>query len=123
VDVSYKWPSGGFLSTTGDLARFGQAMLAGKLLRPATRDLLWTPMQTTDGKSTGYGIGWNIQADSLGRRRIFHTGGSMGAISILAIYPDQHLVVAITDNSDHSLNGLATRLATWYALGGKAATR
>ena len=47
----------------------------------------------------------------------------MGAISILAIYPDQHLVVAITDNSDHSLNALATRLASWFTAGGKAVTR
>jgi CubicO group peptidase (beta-lactamase class C family) len=123
VDVSYKWPSGGFLSTTDDLARFGQAMLDGKLLKPATRDLLWTPMHTNDGKSTGYGIGWNIQTDSLGRRRIFHTGGSMGAISILAVYPEQRLVVAITDNSDHSLNALAARLAAWYAAAAKAGGR
>jgi len=122
VDVSYKWPSGGFLSTTDDLARFGQAMLDGRLLKPATRDLLWTPMHTADGKSTGYGIGWNIQADSLGRRRIFHTGGSMGAVSILAIYPDQRLVVAVTDNSSRSLNALAARLATWYAPPVKKAT-
>ena len=47
----------------------------------------------------------------------------MGAISILAVYPEQRLVVAITDNSDRSLNALAARLAAWYAAGGKTAAR
>jgi serine beta-lactamase-like protein LACTB, mitochondrial len=119
VDNSYKWPSGGFLSTTDDLARFGQAMLDGRLLTPGTRELMWTPMHLRDGTATGYGLGWTLGTDAAGRRRIFHTGGSMGAVSILALYPDQHLVVAITVNSDNGLNGLAARLASWYAEEGR----
>lgn len=115
VDNSYKWPSGGFLSTPDDLARFGEAMLEGRLLRPGTRAVMWTPMTTRDGQETGYALGWGVGTDQAGRRRISHTGGSMGAVSILAIYPDQRLVVAITDNSDTGLNALAQRIAGWYA--------
>lgn len=115
VDNSYKWPSGGFLSTTDDLARFGQAMLEGKLLSPGMRAMMWTPMTTRDGKETGYALGWGVGTDSDGRRRISHTGGSMGAVSMLALYPDQRLVVAIIDNSDTGLNALAQRIASWYA--------
>jgi serine beta-lactamase-like protein LACTB, mitochondrial len=44
VDNTYKWPSGGFLSTAEDLARFGDRLLRGELLRPGTVALLWTPM-------------------------------------------------------------------------------
>lgn len=116
VDNSYKWPSGGYLSTTGDMARFGLAMLEGRLLSGATRALVWTPMRTRDGRDTGYGLGWQVGTDQAGRRRIFHTGGSMGGVSILAIYPDQDLVVAIAVNSDNGLNGLAARIAAWYSM-------
>lgn len=115
VDNSYKWPSGGYLSTTGDLARLGQAMLEGRLLAPATWTLVLTPMRTRGGTDTGYGIGWQTGRDQAGRRRYFHTGGSMGGVSILAVYPDQRLVVAIAVNSDNGLNGLAARIAAWYA--------
>jgi CubicO group peptidase (beta-lactamase class C family) len=114
VDNSYKWPSGGYLSTTEDLARWGAAMLDGKLLRPATRDLLWTPMTTRDGKSTGYGMGWTVREDSFGRRQVLHTGGSMGGTAILLLYPEQRLVLAILVNSDNTLNDLASRIAGWY---------
>lgn len=119
VDNSYKWPGGGYLSTTEDLAQWGAALLDGRLLRPATRDLLWTPMTTRDGKSTGYGIGWSIRSDSLGRRQAFHTGGSMGGTAILLLYPEQRLVLAMLVNSDETLNDLARRIAGWYLDAGR----
>ncbi len=115
VDNSYKWPSGGFLSTTEDLARFGQALLDGKLLTAATREMMWTPMPLRDGTATSYGVGWNVGTDQQGRRYVAHTGGSIGGISVLALYPDQHLVVAIAVNTDKGLNALTGRVATWYA--------
>ncbi len=115
MDNSYKWPSGGFLSTTEDLARFGQAMLDGKLLSDGTRQMMWTPMPLRDGKRTTYGLGWGIGTDPQGRRRISHTGGSMGGTTILALYPDEKIVVAIAANTDKGLNALAGRVATWYA--------
>lgn len=114
VDNSYKWPSGGFLSTTEDLARFGQAMLDGRLVAERTREMMWTPMRTVGGTDTGYGLGWGVGTTATGLRRIGHTGGSMGAISVLALYPDEQLVVAITVNSDNGLNALANRIAAWY---------
>ena len=58
VDNSYKWAGGGFLSTTEDLAQFGEVMLEGTLLKPATVKMLWTPQRTSDGKATDYGMGW-----------------------------------------------------------------
>ena len=119
VDNSYKWPSGGFLSTTEDLARFGQALLDGKLLTAATREMMWTPMPLRDGTATTYGIGWGVDADAQGRRRMSHTGGSIGGVSLLALYPDQDLVVAITVNTDKGgMNALAGRVAGWYAAEG-----
>jgi serine beta-lactamase-like protein LACTB, mitochondrial len=111
VDNTYKWAGGGFLSTTEDLARFGQRLLEGKVLRPKTVELLWTSMQTADGTPTEYGIGWTVERDSLGRRRVRHSGGSIGGTAHLVIYPDDRLVVAALVNSDYTFIGALHRYA------------
>jgi len=111
VDNSYKWAGGGYLSTTEDLARFGQAMLDGTLLKPATVQQMWTAQRTRDGKSTDYGIGWGVERDSSGRRRISHSGSSVGGTAFLVIYPDQKLVVALLVNSDQTFVRATPRIA------------
>jgi CubicO group peptidase (beta-lactamase class C family) len=111
VDNSYKWAGGGFLSTTEDLARFGQAMLDGTLLRPATTQTLWTSQRTRDGKETKYGIGWSVDRDRAGRRRVAHSGGSVGGTAYLLLYPEQQLVVAVLVNSDRTFVGATPRIA------------
>jgi serine beta-lactamase-like protein LACTB, mitochondrial len=102
VDNVYKWPSGGFVSSAEDLARFGDHLLRGDLVRPETLKLLWTSMRTADGKETEYGVGWIVETDSLGRRRVRHSGGSVGGTAQLIIYPEQRVVVALLVNSDYT---------------------
>jgi CubicO group peptidase (beta-lactamase class C family) len=114
ADNSYKWAGGGFLSTTEDLAEFGDALLRGRLLRPETVKLLWTSQRTTAGTETRYGIGWSVETDSAGRRRISHGGGSVGGTAFLVIYPDQELVLALLVNSDSTFVGAASRIAEWF---------
>lgn len=100
VDNSNKWAGGGFLSTTDDLVRFGIAHLSGRFLTNETIQMLWTSQVTADGEATGYGIGWFIEVDSNGRTVIKHTGGSVGGVTVLRIYPDYELVIAIVTNTD-----------------------
>ncbi len=100
VDQSNKWAGGGYLSTTPDLALFGDAMITGKIVKPATLDLLWTSQHTTDGKPTGYGIGWSVATDSAGRQVVRHSGGSDGGTALLVLYPKQRMVFAFLFNSD-----------------------
>jgi CubicO group peptidase (beta-lactamase class C family) len=111
VDNSYKWAGGGFLSTAEDLAQFGQQMLDGRLLHPATVALLWTSQHTADGKATDYGIGWDVEQDSAGHRRISHSGGSVGGTARLVIYPDERLIVAVLVNSDRTFIAALPRYA------------
>lgn len=114
VDNSYKWAGGGFLSTTEDLARFGRKLLEGKLLQPATRDLLWTSQQTREGNATGYGMGWRSGRDAAGRQWVGHTGGSVGGTANLLIYPEQHLIIAVLVNSDQTFISAAPRIAELF---------
>jgi serine beta-lactamase-like protein LACTB len=100
VDNSNKWAGGGFLSTTEDLALFGDEMITAKILKPQTVDLLWTSQRTPDGKDTGYGLGWFVSKDSAGRQVVRHSGGSDGGTALLVLYPKQRMVFAFLFNSD-----------------------
>jgi serine beta-lactamase-like protein LACTB, mitochondrial len=98
IDLSDRLPSGGFLSTADDLARFGSAFLIDGFLKPETRTLMFTSQKTTDGKETGVGLGWRIGKDAQGRRIWHHGGDSIGGRAFLLIYPEQKIVVAILTN-------------------------
>ena len=98
VDNSYKWASGGFLSTPEDLVRFGSAHLQPGFLTRASLDALFTSQKTSDGKETGYGLGWEVKKDKSGHPLWFHSGGSVGGTSILLIEPESRMVLAVTAN-------------------------
>ena len=100
VDNSNKWAGGGFISTTQDLARFGQAMLEAKVLKRPTVQAMWTPQRTADGKPTTYGIGWAVTTDSTGRTSYSHSGGSVGGTALLVVYPREQVVFAFLFNGD-----------------------
>ncbi len=111
VDNSYKWAGGGFVSTAEDLVLYANALLEGRLLKPETLRLLWTSQKTADGKETMYGMGWSVDRDKRGRRRVRHSGGAQGGTANLVIYPDEGLVVAMIVNSDESFTGKALQIA------------
>ncbi len=114
VDNSYKWAGGGFLSTTEDLARFGQAMLDDMLLRAETFRMLTTSQRTLDGEPTNYGIGWSTRRDAKGRTALSHSGGSTGGTAYLVIYPEQKLVVAVLANGDSPFVGVTPQIAQMF---------
>lgn len=115
VDNSYKWAGGGYVSTPSDLVHFSLELLNGELLRPETVEILWTSQRTNDGGETGYGMGWSIGRDADERRVVSHTGGSVGARSMLLIYPDEHVAVAITTNLEGVRFGsLAQTIASYF---------
>ncbi len=97
VDNSVKWAGGGFLSTASDLVRFGSGLLAGKLLKPETLQLLFTSQHTKSGEETHYGIGWRV-GERLGRTFVWHTGGAVGGSSVLVLLPEAQVVVALITN-------------------------
>jgi CubicO group peptidase (beta-lactamase class C family) len=98
-DLSGRWPSGGFLSTTGDLARLGRAMLAPGLLDAASLQTMLTPQILTSGARTSVGIGWRIGRDSGGRQYAHHGGSSNGGSAFLLVYPVEQIVVALASNA------------------------
>lgn len=97
--LSGRWPSGGYLSSTDDLARLGRSVLAPGLLREESLATLLTPQRLSSGTPTSIGIGWRISTDSAGRRYVHHGGSSIGGRAFLLVYPEQRLVVAMAANA------------------------
>jgi len=100
LDSSYKIPGGGLISSADDMARFAAAILNGKLVKPSTRDVMWTVQHTSDGKPTGYALGWGVD-DKLGLRRISHGGGQQGTSTYLALAPERRAAVVVLANMDN----------------------
>ena len=69
IDYSCYAGSSALLSTPSDLVRFGLAITSGKLLQPATVQLLQASQRLTSGEETGYGLGWDLELASLAGKR------------------------------------------------------
>ena len=76
LDSSYKIPGGGWLSSAEDMARFEVAIFNDKLIKRATRDLMWTPLKPSDGTKDSYGIGWGVSDEN--GIAVGHRGGQQG---------------------------------------------
>jgi len=108
-DLTYKFASGGMMSTAEDLVRFGAALNAGRLLKKETLAQMWSPQiegvlewrrDGAPGKPEGVqGLMWRIANDSAGRRYVSHCGAVQRFHSCLVNYPDRDLVVALLENS------------------------
>lgn len=99
LDSSYKIPGGGIISSADDMAKFEAAILGDKLLKRGTRDVMWTSLKTTDGKETGYGLGWGI-TNKFGLRLLAHTGGQQGTSTAFAVVPSRNAGVVVLCNMD-----------------------
>lgn len=98
-DLSSRWPSGGYLSSTADLARLGSAFTeAGFLSRESLR-VMRTPLVLANGDTVRVGIGWRVGVDSSGREYMHHGGSSNGGSAFLLVYPRERLVVAMAANA------------------------
>lgn len=97
VDNRYKLAGGGYVSTSADVAKLGQAILEGKLLQPKTYNELLTS-QMVNGKPTYYGLGFQVSVDKNGRSFYGHLGNSVGAYSNFFVYPEEELIISLLIN-------------------------
>ena len=99
LDSSYKIPGGGLISSADDLARFEIAIMANKLLKPATREAMWTPQKAADGSQNGYALGWGTQK-KYGFALVEHTGSQQGTSTSIILVPERRAGVVVLINMD-----------------------
>ena len=110
LDSSYKIPGGGFISSAEDMAHYEEAMLADKLVKRSTRDLLWTGQKTTAGKFTEYGMGWGV-SQKFGLNLYGHTGGQQGTSTSITLAPEKRAGIVVLANIDGvDAHGLALQI-------------
>ena len=120
IDYSCYAGSSVFLSTPSDLVRFAQAFNSGKLLQPATAQLLQAPQRLSSGQETGYGLGWDIETVTLGGKPtkwVGHDGQSLGGmVASLMTFPEQGIVVAVIANTSYAdTESLGLKIAQTFA--------
>jgi len=112
-----------FLSTASDLGRFGDGIMSGKLLQPATIEMLQKPLRLTTGEETGYGLGWKLETVTLAGKPARMAGYGtksdfIGGTTYLMTFPERHLVVVVMTNTSFAdTKAIALKLAEAFAAG------
>jgi CubicO group peptidase (beta-lactamase class C family) len=110
-------PSGAFLSSVLDLAKWDAALYTDQILKPATREQMWTPVKLNSGTPHSYGFGWELDAVD-GHRRVHHSGSLPGFRATLARFVDDKLTVIVLTNADFANPGaIALGVADTYIPG------
>jgi CubicO group peptidase (beta-lactamase class C family) len=96
------------------------AINGGKLLQPATVQLLQTPQRLVSGQETGYGLGWDLETVTLAgqqTRAVGHDGESLGGmVASLMTFPERGIVVSVTSNISYADTfGVALNIARAFA--------
>jgi serine beta-lactamase-like protein LACTB, mitochondrial len=97
IDLSDRYPSGGFLSTAEDLVRFGIGVTSQRFLDRRSQALLFTSQRTDGGRATGYGFGFEVGKSPVGPVA-GHTGNVVGGTGFIFIHPRTRVVVAMVTN-------------------------
>jgi CubicO group peptidase (beta-lactamase class C family) len=113
--------AGAFLSTPSDLVRYGMAVNGGKLLQPATVELLQTRQRLTSGEETDFGLGWKVETvDVAGTPTRTVSHGTkvdfIGTTTTLLTLPERGVVVAVMTNTSFAdTKKIAVELAQLFA--------
>jgi CubicO group peptidase (beta-lactamase class C family) len=92
-------PSGAFLSTVLDLAKWDAALYTDRLLKQSTRAAMWAEAKLNNGKTHPYGYGWSLE--TVGGHKMIHHGGSLpGFRAQLARFLDDKVTVIVLTNSN-----------------------
>ncbi len=98
VANEYKVAGGGFLSTSEDLIKFGEEIISPTIVSQKALNKILTSQKLKSKKNTGYGIGFSIAFTENKTAKYYHTGGGVGASTVLLIYPKEGIVISVLTN-------------------------
>lgn len=129
LSVSISGGGGGIRSTAADMLRWHEALLGGKLLKPASLALMLEPTKLKDGRTIdvtrkpgrdgkpplGYGLGLNVGSRD-GQRLIGHSGEINGFSSLIYSFPDSRATIVVLANTDNGVGDSLWQVANiWLA--------
>lgn len=103
-DYSYSWGGAGLAASAPALAAWGGRLLQGRLVDAATRDWMWRPVLDNAGQPVGersykMGFGWRLDTDAEGQPLVHHAGATLGARSVLLLWPQASTSVSLLSNA------------------------
>ena len=94
-------PSGAFLSSILDLAKWDAALYTDRILKQSTLSQMWTPVKLNNGTTHPYGFGWEL--NTVGGHKLVNHGGSLpGFRAQLARFVDDKLTIVVLTNGDNA---------------------
>jgi CubicO group peptidase (beta-lactamase class C family) len=97
ADTSNKIPAGGLIGTAPDLARFGAALLGGRLLQANAWRAMSTPQRLRNGRATDFGLGFRLSRHA-GEQEVWHQGGQPRVSTLLYLLPRRGWSLAVLSN-------------------------
>jgi CubicO group peptidase (beta-lactamase class C family) len=97
----------GIVSTVLDLAKFDIALDEGRLIRPESRELMFTPARSSSGAILPYALGWFVE-EIAGRKVCWHYGWLPPSVSALYVkVPEAELTFLLLANNDGLSRGFS----------------
>lgn len=107
-------PSGAFISTVLDLAKWDAALYGDQILKKSSREAMWSPVKLNSGTTHPYGFGWEL--GKVGERRIVRHGGSLPGFraDYTRFLDDQLSIIVLTNGDDAMPAMLSVEIAKFY---------
>jgi CubicO group peptidase (beta-lactamase class C family) len=97
VDSSVSFAAGAIYTTVGDLYKWDRALLAGRIITPASQQLAFTPHLAQ------YGYGWFVGM-VYNKKVVEHGGGITGFVSDIRRIPEDETCIVVLDNQPNEAN-------------------
>ncbi len=111
---------GALYSSVDDLIKWDDALRSHSLLSEKEFQPAITPVKIPGQSSVshkeneGYGFGWFLDTYQ-GRRRMWHTGGTIGFLTFIERFPDSNLtIIVLANRTDLNPKDLADKVANLY---------
>jgi D-alanyl-D-alanine carboxypeptidase len=114
-------PSGAFMSTVSDMAKWEIALQTDRILTSASKKEMWTPVKLSNGSEYPYGYGWEVDhfpngVPPTGVPMIRHEGAMPGFRAMYWRLPDQKVTVIVLSNlQGAALDQLTAGIVLRYA--------
>ncbi len=92
--------AGGLWASASDLLRWNLALNSGKVLKPASYELMIAPRKLTTGKFSNYGCGLRTDIQN-GELVLQHGGGVSGFVSFNGAVPRAKAGLVVLSNTEH----------------------
>lgn len=107
-------PSGAFLSSVLDLAKWDAALYGHTVLSQASLDEMWTSVTLSDGKQHPYGYGWELSP--IAGHRVVRHGGTLAGFrsSYLRLVDDKVSIIVLANGATAQPGVMAIEVARHY---------